>query len=223
MELIGMLDSPYVRRVAIAFQLLGIEFKHRSVSVFGDYEQFRNINPVVKAPTLICSNGTVLTDSNLILDYGMSISDCERQIMPNNLDLKQKALSRIGIALVACEKSIQIVYEQNLRPPEKLHKPWINRVTEQLISAFTLLESALSGETMQVAQLTQLAQVTQLTDAIDLSQVTIAVSWNFVQEMLPTVIKAEDFPALSALSLSAECLPQFKAAPHGVLEYPVSG
>lgn len=218
MELIGMLDSPYVRRVAIAFQLLGIDFKHRSVSVFGDYEAFRNINPVVKAPTLICSNGTVLTDSNLILDYGMSISDCKRQIMPNNLDLKQKALSRIGIALVACEKSIQIVYEQNLRPPEKLHKPWVNRVTEQLISAFTLLESALSEETMQITQITQLTEET-----IDLSQVTIAVSWKFVQEMLPTVIKAEDFPALSALSLNAESLPQFKAAPHGVLEYPVSG
>ena len=29
MELIGMLDSPYVRRVAVSLQLLGLEFSHR--------------------------------------------------------------------------------------------------------------------------------------------------------------------------------------------------
>ena len=34
MQLIGMLDSPYVRRVAISLQLLGLPFEHRSVSVF---------------------------------------------------------------------------------------------------------------------------------------------------------------------------------------------
>jgi glutathione S-transferase len=56
-ELIGMLDSPYVRRVAISLQLLGLRFEHRSISVFRTFEQFRQINPVVKAPSLVCADG----------------------------------------------------------------------------------------------------------------------------------------------------------------------
>jgi len=37
MKLIGMLDSPYVRRVAISMQLLDLRFEHESVSVFRTY------------------------------------------------------------------------------------------------------------------------------------------------------------------------------------------
>ena len=69
MQLIGMLDSPYVRRTAIALRLMGLPFEHRSLSVFSTFEQFRAINPVVKAPSLVCDDGTVLMDSTLILDY----------------------------------------------------------------------------------------------------------------------------------------------------------
>src|SRR5207248_4627636 len=69
MILVGMLDSPYVRRCAISMKLMGVPFDHRSLSVFRTFEQFRAINPVVKAPTLVCSDGAVLMDSTLILDY----------------------------------------------------------------------------------------------------------------------------------------------------------
>ena len=41
MQLVGMLDSPYVRRVAISLRVLGIAFEHRAVSVFTTFEQFR--------------------------------------------------------------------------------------------------------------------------------------------------------------------------------------
>ena len=68
MQLVGMLDSPYVRRAAIALQLLELPFEHRALSVFSTYEQFRAVNPVVKAPTLVCDDGTVLMDSSLIID-----------------------------------------------------------------------------------------------------------------------------------------------------------
>ena len=39
MKLIGMLDSPYVRRVAISAKCLGIQLEHQSVSVFRHFEQ----------------------------------------------------------------------------------------------------------------------------------------------------------------------------------------
>ena len=69
MKLIGMLDSPYVRRVAISLQLLGLRFEHHSLSVFRTFAEFQQINPVVKAPTFLCDDGEVLMDSTLILEY----------------------------------------------------------------------------------------------------------------------------------------------------------
>jgi len=63
MRLIGMLDSPFVRCVAISLDVLGLPFTHESLSVFRHFDQIRDINPVVKAPTLVCDDGTVLMES----------------------------------------------------------------------------------------------------------------------------------------------------------------
>ena len=121
MQLIGMLDSPYVRRVAISLQLLGLRFEHQSVSVFSTFEKFRAINPVVKAPSLVCDDGTVLMDSTLILDYAEALAaqaPAGRSLMPSTVAERQQALRVIGLALAACEKSVQIVYERHLRSEE---------------------------------------------------------------------------------------------------------
>ena len=66
MKLIGMLDSPYVRRVAISLKLMAIPFEHEAVSVFRHMDRFASINPLMKAPTFVCDDGTVLMDSCLL-------------------------------------------------------------------------------------------------------------------------------------------------------------
>ena len=103
MQLIGMLDSPYVRRVAISLQHLGVPFEHRSVSVFRGFDQFRQINPVVKAPTLVCDDGTVLMDSTLIIDYAEGLAAPGSSLLPAAGPRRLRALHRIGLALAACE------------------------------------------------------------------------------------------------------------------------
>src|SRR5438067_287150 len=118
MKLIGMLDSPYVRRVAISLQLLGLEFEHQSLSVFRTFAEFQRINPVVKAPTFVCDDGAVLMDSTLILQYAEALAH-PRSLEPSDFPGLQHDLRLIGLALAACEKSVQIVYERGLRPPEK--------------------------------------------------------------------------------------------------------
>jgi glutathione S-transferase len=131
MKLIGMLDSPYVRRVAISMKLMGIDFEHQSLSVFRTFDQFRAINPVVKAPTLVCDDGLVLMDSTLILDYleGRAIPD--KRLMPAEGMSRREALRLHGLALAACEKGVQVVYEKQQRPEEKRHMPWLDRVVGQ--------------------------------------------------------------------------------------------
>lgn len=203
MQLIGMLDSPYVRRVAISLQLLGLHFEHQSLSVFRTFTQFQQINPVVKAPTFICDDGEVLMDSTLIIEYAEAVAR-PRSLMPGQLRDLQHALRVAGLALVACEKSVQIVYERGLRPPEKLHEPWVTRVTGQLLAAYGALEEEASRRPLAVTS-----------SAITQAGVSAAVAWHFTQQMLPEVVPAAGYPFLVALSTKAEGLPEFRAAPHG--------
>jgi len=203
MKLIGMLDSPYVRRVAISLQLLGLAFEHQSLSVFRGFEQFRRINPVVKAPTLICDDGEVLMDSTLMLQYAEALAR-PRTLMPTGLAELQHELRLIGLALAATEKSVQIVYERGLRPPEKVHEPWIARVTDQLLAAYGELEQELVRNPRDPGS-----------HGIGQAGVTIAVAWYFTQQVIPQVVAAQRFPGLAGFSAAAEALPAFLAAPHG--------
>lgn len=212
MQLIGMLDSPYVRRVAISLQLLGLRFEHRSISVFSTFAQFQQINPVVKAPTLVCDDGEVLMDSTLILEYAETLAAPRKSLMPGGVAERQHALRVIGLALAACEKCVQIVYEHNLRPAEKLHEPWVARVTGQLLAAYEALESELRRRPLAVTSST-----------INQAGVTAAVAWNFTQQKLPGVVPPANYPRLRAFSSQAETLPEFMAAPYGPGTYHHAG
>lgn len=204
MQLIGMLDSPYVRRVAVSLQLLGLPFQHRSLSVFRTFDQFRAINPVVKAPTLVCDDGTVLMDSTLILDYAEHLA-APRSLMPASLADRQHALRVTGLALAACEKSVQIIYERTLRPAAKQHAPWLDRVTGQLLAACAALEAEVARAPLAATSAT-----------IDQAGVSTAVAWQFMmQTSMAEIVRTDVYPALRDFSARAETLPEFRAAPHG--------
>ena len=200
MQLIGMLDSPYVRRTALSLRLLNVPFDHQSISVFRAFEEFRGINPVVKAPTLVCDDGTVLMDSTLIIDYVECLMG--RSLMPSAPEERKSALRVVGLALAACEKAVQIVYEQNLRPVEKQHEPWMARVHGQLNAAVTDLEAELTRRTLSSEE-----------RSLNQAGVTAAVAWRFIQERVPDRAVADEFPKLAAHSAAAERLPVFQATP----------
>ncbi len=198
-----MLDSPYVRRVAVSLQLLGLRFEHQSLSVFRTFPEFQQINPVVKAPTFLCDDGEVLMDSTLILQYAEALAQ-PRSLMPTHVQDLQHDLRLTGLALAACEKSAQIIYERGLRPPEKVHAPWVNRVTGQLLAAYGALEQELGRRPLDVTR-----------TAIRQAGVSVAVAWQFTQQTLPEIVPAAGYPHLVAFSAAAEALPEFRAAPYG--------
>lgn len=202
MQLIGMLDSPYVRRVAISLKLLEIPFEHRPLSVFRNVEEFSQINPLVKAPTLVCDDGEILIDSTLILDYIEQTISAEKSLMPSDRLLRQHSLRLIGIALVACEKTVQIMYERTLRPIEKQHQPWLDRVTHQLVAAYDFLEAAAAKRTLWL-----------IADQPMQPDITVCVAWYFTQYVIPNVIDKARYPALGGLSAYAERLPEFVSTP----------
>jgi glutathione S-transferase len=202
MILIGMTDSPYVRRVAVSLRLMGLAYEHQHVSVFRQYDRFRTINPVVKAPSLVCDDGTVLMDSTLILDHAESLVEPARRLTPQDVDGRRKSLRITGLALAGAEKGVQLIYEQQQRPADKRHPAWIERVTAQANAAFTELEaSAPSSGWFAGAR-------------IGAADVVTACLWRFAQHYRnETTIDAARYPKLAAHSARAEALPEFVAVP----------
>lgn len=196
-----MLDSPYVRRTAISLRLLGLPFTHEPVSVFSAFDRFHTINPVVKAPSLVCDNGVVLMDSTLIIDYAEALAG--RSLMPAQAEARQHALRVVGLALAGCEKVVQNVYEHNLRPAEKLHQPWVDRIDAQRANAFALLEEEIAGRPMPGDE----AEVGQ-------AELTAVVTWTFTQALMPGVVDSKQYPALDALTVALERFAAFEVLPH---------
>jgi glutathione S-transferase len=202
MILIGMLDSPYVRRVAVSLGRMGLAFEHRPLSVFRNYDEFRAVNPVVKAPTLVCDDGTVLMDSTLILDYMEAIAPPERRLMPSQPDARREALRILGLALAATEKCVQILYERDNRPEDKRHAPWLARVTEQALAGFAALEPVAAR-----------ARPWVMGERFNAADVALACAWRFSQYYDSHEIPASRYPALVAYSARAEALPEFSSTP----------
>ena len=194
-----MLDSPYVRRAAISLRLLGLAFEHRPISVFRQFDEFSAINPGVKAPTLVCDDGEVLMDSGLILEYAERLAAPRASLVPTDMRELRHDLRVTGLALAACEKAVQIVYETTLRPAEKQHAWWLERIRGQLGAALTALEAELVRTPLAAGR-----------GAITQAGVTVAVVWEFVQSMLPELVAATAHPALVAHGAAAEALPEFR-------------
>ncbi|MGJ8521677.1 hypothetical protein R84981_000338 [Carnimonas sp. R-84981] len=185
-KLIGMMDSPYVRRVAVSLELYGVAFEIQPLSVFSAFEEFSQINPTVKAPTLVLDNGTRLMDSSLILNYFEAQAAPNRRLLPTAPDALAKDLQTLGFILAAAEKAVQNVYEHNLRPSEKQYNPWIERITLQLLAACQEWDSLLGTRSAN--------------SVADQVAVTSTVIWTFIQSMIPHVVNAGNFEEIQAVA-----------------------
>ena len=200
MQLIGYMDSPFVRRVAITAQYLGVAYEHRELSIFRDFDEFRTINPLVKVPTLICEDGQTLVDSTLIIDY--LESNAGRSLMPEAEPNRTRALNIIGTSMVAMEKVVQLIYETKQRPESAQHQPWIDRLDKQLSGALDLMEASAGDGSSWFFD-----------DDISQADITAAVGWRFGQHVVPERVSANSYPGLATFSARAEALPEFLACP----------
>ena len=193
MKLIGMLDSPYVRRVAISLDVLGVPFEHEAVSVFSTFARFRQINPVVKAPTLICEDGGILMDSTLILQYVEATHFPQGSPLWSQ-DPRQRLLQfrAVAFASAAADKAVQFVYEKQLRPAAAQHGPWLDRVHGQFTAAFGALENLLAAETGLTRAEPHHASIWP------------AVVWQVSQSLIPDEVPAGRHPHLARLSEKSE-------------------
>ncbi|AOO79319.1 glutathione S-transferase family protein [Bosea vaviloviae] len=198
MLLVGMLDSPYVRRAAVTGRLLGLDFEHRSVSVFRHMEAFAKINPLIKAPSLVCDDGTVITDSNLIIQHFEDVAG--RSLRPNDAAARTRDLGLTGIGIVAADKAVSIEYERK-RPDAQRYAPWQERIVAQLDTALDLLDAATKrGELGAGPNLRP-------------GDISAAIAWGFCRFVIPDYAPEERWPALAAQAKACEALDVFKHWP----------
>jgi glutathione S-transferase len=199
MKLIGMLDSPFVRRVAISMALLEMPYEHCDWSVGRDLARIREFSPLGRVPALVLDDGDVLTESGAILDY---LDDCvgpARALLPPQGLSRRQALQIMARCIGAAEKARDQVYERAMRPAEKRSQPWVERLNSQMHGALGELEVASGRDSPWLVG----ERMTQ-------ADITLGCVFTFIRD---TVLaqQASDYPALVARVAALEALPPFKA------------
>ena len=110
------------------------------------------------------------------------------------------ALRATGLALTVMEKAVQRHYERMLRPAEKQHEPWVDRVMRQLTAGLSALNSELPGSGWIGGEL-------------GVADITVVCAFGFTRSLLADVVETSRYPNLGAFCARAEALSPFRAAP----------
>ncbi len=114
MILVGQYDSPFVRRVAVAPNILGLGYGHRPWSTFGDADRLATLNPLRRVPVLVLDDGEVLIESAAILDHLDETAGGVRLIAASGP--ARRAMLRIcPLATGLCAKRVSLLYERLLQ------------------------------------------------------------------------------------------------------------
>lgn len=200
-QLLGLYDSPFVRRVAVTMHHYGIPFEHLSLSVFRHMDAMRPLNPLFKVPMLTLPGGEKLYESAYILDYLDELA-AERGITaltPRSGPDRRQIQQLMALAIVATEKAVAIEYERK-RPGELQWSEWTTRLRGQMRQAFDILEERLDSDFLVGGRLTQ-------------ADITTVAGIGFVRYVLPHEWPTGAYPALARLVDRLEASPAFKAVP----------
>jgi glutathione S-transferase len=199
MILIGMYDSSYTRRVAIAMALYGIGFEHRAWSVGRDFDRIRQYNPLGRAPTLVLDDGEVLTESAMMLDYLDDRAGAGHALMPATGIARRDAQRLIALATGAIDKAVLIVLERIFRPVEHHSELWLSRCRTQVEGALYELDKACAA---------RVGHDWLVGDAMTHADIAVACFTSHLREALPLAL--DPWPALRAHVDRCEALPVFR-------------
>jgi glutathione S-transferase len=198
MILIGQYDSPFVRRVGIALTLYDLPFEHRPWSVFGDADQIRPYNPLVRVPTLVLDDGAVLIESHSILDYLDSLVPAERAMFPTAQPARHRALHVASLATGLADKAVSLFYEKRLH--RETSEVWVTRCRAQIAAVLAVLEADRAPR----------ATPYWFGDRLGHADVAVAAALRFVGEAHADLVALAGFPALAAHAARLEALPVFQ-------------
>jgi glutathione S-transferase len=201
MLLIGMFDSPFVRRVAVTLKLLDLPFEHANWSVGKDFDRIRQYNPLGRVPTLVIGRNEVLFESGAILDYLDELVGPERALLPRSGPDRRRALNLMAMATGAAEKGVLQVYEGVFRPESKRHQPWLDRLRTQMNMSLAAIDRYV-GE-RGVSQWLIGKRMSQ-------ADITVACAFTFLNDTLRVASDHVMFQSLATLVNRCESLAPFQ-------------
>jgi glutathione S-transferase len=201
MLLIGMFDSPFVRRVAISMKLLELPFEHANWSVGKDFDRIREFNPLGRVPTLVLGGGEKLFESAAILDYLDELVGPARALLPASGPERRQALNLMAMATGAAEKGVLQVYEGAFRPESKRHQPWLDRMRTQMSASLAAIDRYI-GE-RGVSQWLIGKRMTQ-------ADITAVCAFTFLNDTLRVASDRVMFQSLATLAARCEAMPAFQ-------------
>jgi glutathione S-transferase len=200
--LIGMFDSPYVRRVAVSMMLLDIKFEHGNWSVGRDFDRIRQYSPLGRVPTLVLDDDEVLSDSAAILDFLDDRVGRERALLPPTGKPRSDALKIMTMATGAADKGRDQIYERVFRPPAKRHEEWLDRLKLQMHGALGEIEHHCESRADE-----QWLIASSMTQA----DISVTCAFTFLNEALPDAAIAARYPRVGKLAARCELLAPFKS------------
>lgn len=188
MILIGRLLSPFVRRVQVSLNLLGFTYHREPYGTATHVEEIARHNPLIRVPALVLDDGETLIESAAILDYLDQRVGPEKALIPAAGPERRKVLKLAAFGTGAAEKGVTVFYELTRRPEDKIWLAAAEKNSAQILGGLKALEQAApdDGGWLAGSQLTQ-------------ADITAAVVYEFIQEVLPDLIDANALTRLTAL------------------------
>jgi len=135
--------SPFVRKVRIAADLLGLadKIEVQETDLNDPAEAIRVQNPLGKIPALVLDDGMVYYDSRVILEVLDHMAGGGR-IIPRDAAARFAALRLQALCDGILDASLLIVYEARYRPADKAVQSWLDRQAEKVARGLAVLEAS---------------------------------------------------------------------------------
>ena len=187
MILIGHLLSPFVRRVQVTLNLLGLECERKPYGTATHVDEIGAVNPLRRIPALVLDDGETLIDSAAILDYLDELAGPNKALVPASGKERRKVLKLAALAAGATEKAVIVFYEKTRRPDDKIWEEWVEKCSEQILGGLDAIEAAAPADGWLIG------------DKMTQADITSAVVVDFVNIVLPDLIGEDDYPRLDNL------------------------
>lgn len=201
MRLIGSLNSPYVRRVAVSLNALGMTYTQDALRVFQTPDAVRKHNPLVRVPVLVLDDGDELVESYAILDALDELAAPDRRLIPASGPERRKVMKITAVGTGTMDKAVVSYYEVTHRPAEKVHQPWLEHNEAQALGGLGFLD----GLAEAAGDGGWLAGGDRMTQA----DITATVAFSFANKVRPELGIPEKCPNLAKFAARCEAMEPF--------------
>lgn len=195
--LVGMLDSPFVRRVAIVLRRYGFCFENLPLMTVGNATEFAAYSPLKRAPTLILPSGHVLFDSQLIVDHLDEMVTPGQSLLPTSSDERLLCRAMLGIIAGIADKSVSGVYEHVFHTPEQRSARLLERIKGQICDSLSWLEERAPSDAFLFGE------------HLSHADVLLGTALCFAREAHPHLFQLSTYPLVASWYERVTALPDF--------------